>query len=195
MQKLEPLKMKTTDEILKMKAATLYVVNQFPDGVDYIKLFKILYFAQQQHLVKYGRGIIEDTFHALKYGPVPAFIYKALQIKEGRLDNNDDFQDFLQGFAVRNKLVNAIQKPDLDELSTTDIRCLEEAIHNYGSLASAHLSEISHDAAWQSAYDRSEDDPEKDRMSHIEIARAGGASEGMISYIRESQRLDKLLAS
>ena len=46
-----------------MRAAVLYVLQSFDEGVDYIKLFKILYFAQKEHLVKYGRGVIGDTFH------------------------------------------------------------------------------------------------------------------------------------
>ena len=46
--------MKTSDQISKIKATLLYILNHFPQGVDYIKLFKILYFAQQDHLVKYA---------------------------------------------------------------------------------------------------------------------------------------------
>ena len=72
--------MKTRNEILKMRAVVLYVLQTFQEGVDYIKLFKILYFAQKEHLVKYGRGVIDDTFHALQYGPVPSFIYKSFQM-------------------------------------------------------------------------------------------------------------------
>ena len=71
--------MKTSDQISKIKATLLYILNHFPQGVDYIKLFKILYFAQQDHLVKYARPIVEDSFCALKHGPVPSFTYKALQ--------------------------------------------------------------------------------------------------------------------
>lgn len=46
--------MKTRDEILKMRVVVLYVLQSFYEGVDYIRLFKILYFAQKEHLVKYG---------------------------------------------------------------------------------------------------------------------------------------------
>ena len=45
--------MKTFIQIAKIKAVLLYIMQSFPQGVDYIKLFKILYFAQQDHLVKY----------------------------------------------------------------------------------------------------------------------------------------------
>lgn len=60
--------MKTKDQILKIRATVLYILQSFPCGIDYIKLFKILYFAQQMHLVNYGRTIIDDTFQARQYG-------------------------------------------------------------------------------------------------------------------------------
>ena len=39
--------MKTIDQILKIKAVVLYILKAFPEGVDYIHLFKVMYFAQQ----------------------------------------------------------------------------------------------------------------------------------------------------
>ena len=33
--------MKTTDQILKIKATVLYILGQMPQGMDYIHLFKI----------------------------------------------------------------------------------------------------------------------------------------------------------
>lgn len=51
-------------------------------GVDYIKLFKILYFTQRQHLVEYDRTIFDDTFQARQFGPVSGFIRKGLKLKE-----------------------------------------------------------------------------------------------------------------
>lgn len=44
-------------------------MQSFPKGVECAKLFRILYFAQQDYLVKYGKVLIEDSFMALKYGP------------------------------------------------------------------------------------------------------------------------------
>jgi hypothetical protein len=41
--------MKTVSQIKKIKAALLYILKDFPEGIDCIKLFKILYFAQREH--------------------------------------------------------------------------------------------------------------------------------------------------
>ena len=71
--------MKTIDQILKIKAVVLYILKAFPEGVDYIHLFKVMYFAQQDQLKEYGLPIIYDTFVARKHGPVPALTYKVLR--------------------------------------------------------------------------------------------------------------------
>ena len=104
--------MKTSIQIAKIKAVLLYIMQSFPQGVDYIKLFKILYFAQQDHLVKYGKVLVEDSFKALKHGPVPTYTYKALQIAEGKpLEGN--FEEFLTGIEVRDKKVYTSAKPEM----------------------------------------------------------------------------------
>lgn len=186
--------MKTVDEILKMRAGVLYVLQAFEHGVDYIKLFKILYFAQREHLVKYGRGVMDDTFHALKYGPVPSFIYKSLQMIEGRLETEDDFNLFCEGIKVsEDSVVSSKVSPDMDELSASDITCFDISIKKYRDFDSYRLSARSHDAAWKAAYSRSLDDPEKDRMTLLDIARAGKATPGIIEYIKENIQIDKLL--
>ena len=73
--------MKTFIQIAKIKAVLLYIMQSFPQGVDYIKLFKILYFAQQDHLVKYGKVLVEDSFRALKHGPVYMTRYRPIPIR------------------------------------------------------------------------------------------------------------------
>lgn len=178
--------MKTTSQIEKIKAVILYAMQRFPAGIDYIKLFKILYFAQRNHLAKYGKVIIEDSFRALKHGPVPAYTYKGLQIAEGK-PLAGDFTDFLKGLKVENKRVYAMISPDLDYISGAERRSLEESIENYGDKDPYDLSDLSHDSAWQEAIRRMQDDPQKNFISLIDMARAGAATKEMVDYIREKQ--------
>ena len=66
-------------DINKMKAIVLYVLNKTSDKtIGKHELFKILYFASQKRLVKYGRAMITD-FYALQYGPVPMELYDYLK--------------------------------------------------------------------------------------------------------------------
>lgn len=74
--------MKTIDQILKIKAVVLYVLQAFKEGVDYIKLYKILYFAQREYLGNYGLCLLPDSFRARDYGPVPSLTNKVVKIAE-----------------------------------------------------------------------------------------------------------------
>lgn len=68
--------MKTNDQILKIRAALIYILKSIPEGANYMKLFKILYYAQQSHLVTYGRVLVKDSFLAQKHGPLLLFYTK-----------------------------------------------------------------------------------------------------------------------
>lgn len=185
--------MKTPVQIAKIKAVILYIMQSFPHGADYIKLFKILYFAQQDHLVKYGKVIVEDSFRALKHGPVPTYTYKALQIAEGKpLDG--DFEAFLSDIEVRDKKVFTSATPDMDYISGSNKRCLDAAILRYKDKDPYDLSDLSHDSAWEEAMKRIQDDPQKNFITIIDIARAGKASEEMVDYIREKQIVKNALS-
>lgn len=185
--------MKTQVQIAKIKAVILYILQSFPEGIDYIKLFKILYFAQQDHLVRYGKVIVDDSFRALKHGPVPTFTYKALQIAEGKpLEGN--FDDFLKDFEVKDKIVFSKSLPDFDYISGADKRSLDASISKYRFTDPYDLSDLSHDSAWEGAIKRIEDDPQKNYITLIDMARAGKASEPMIDYIREKQIIKSALS-
>lgn len=185
--------MKTSIQIAKIKAVLLYIMQSFPNGVDYIKLFKILYFAQQDHLVKYGKVLVEDSFKALKHGPVPTYTYKALQIAEGKpLEGN--FDEFLSDIQVRDKKVYTSAKPDMNYISGADKRCLDAAIEKYKDIEPYDLSSLLHDSAWQEAMKRIKDDPQKNFITIIDIARAGKATQEMVDYIREKQIVKNALS-
>ncbi len=185
--------MKTPIQIREIKETILYILQSFKDGVDYIKLFKILYFAQQKHLVKYGKVIVEDTFRARRHGPVPSFLYKALKEAE-RGQAEGDIKNFLTGIVVFDQKVYAKTIPDMDWISIAEKAIIDETIEKYGNMDSQTLSEKSHDSAWEKAMQRMEDDPQKDILTIIDIARAGNASEAMIDYIREKQIVEEALA-
>lgn len=185
--------MKTQRQIANIKAVILYILQSFPEGVDYIKLFKILYFAQRAFLTNYGRPLVEESFKAIKHGPVPTYTYKALQVADGKpLEGN--FEDFLSGILVEDKIVSSKEKPNLKLISVVAQKCLDETIIKYKNIGPYDLSEMSHDKAWKKAKHRMQDDPQKDFMSEIDIARAGHASKKMIGYIREKQILKKALS-
>ena len=124
---------------------------------------------------------------------MPTYTYKALQIAEGKpLEGN--FDEFLEGIEVRDKKVYTNTLPDMDYISGVNKRCLDAAILKYKDTDPYDLSDLSHDSAWEEAMTRIQDDPQKNFMTLIDMARAGKASEEMVDYIREKQIVKNALS-
>ena len=178
--------MKTFIQITKIKTVLLYIMQSFPKGVECAKLFRILYFAQQDYLVKYGKVLIEDSFMALKYGPAPTYIYRVLKaVKEKRTE--ESFNDFLAGIEVHEQQIYASAKPDMNYISGSDKRCLDAAITKYRDTDPYDQSDLSNDSTWKEFMTRIKDEPQKNLLTIMDIARAGKANKEMVDYIRKKQ--------
>ncbi len=154
----------------KANQVLLWIIDRLKSRVDFHKLFKILYFAEQKHLVRYGRFIVGDVFVAMQHGPVPFRIYDFLI----SLRQNSQSSYFV---ISQNHYIESTQKPDLEEFSESEIRCLEESVQENKDLSFYELSKKSHQIAWKNA------NPEDDEMSFLEIAKEGGANDEMLKYI------------
>ena len=185
--------MKSLEQIRKIEAAVLYVVQKFPMGVDYIKLFKILYFAQKDYLVNYGKVLCPDTFKARTFGPVPALsdkVIKLVELQEEDIDEYPDLKEFADAIRIENQLVFARCNPDMDYLSKKECEYLDKWYELCKDKDSKEeLSPESHDEAYQKAWARYTLDPQQGSLTLMEIARAGGASEKMVAYIRDKELL------
>lgn len=161
-------------------AAALYVVQRLiacHHAPDYHKIFKIFYFADQKHMARYGRPIFGDDYIAMKYGPVPSCLCDIFKAVKGE---NVCFPagEFAKFFSVEGYMVKALCDPDLDELSESDLECLDQSIAEYGPKSFDDLMRLSHKLAWDNADLNS-------RMSHRDIAKEAGATPEMISYMSE----------
>ena len=183
--------MKTESQISKIKAVVLYILDKIQGEVDYIHLFKIMYFAQQIHLVAYGLPIFDETFCARKLGPVPSLTYKVLRDVENGNEGSVDLSSFMSSIAVSREngfaVVRALEAYDGDELSVSEITALNESISKYKDVDSSDLSDLSHDSAWKKAKAVAERTQESAKIPLYEIAKAGGASKEMLDLIRERQ--------
>lgn len=186
--------MKTIDQILKIKSTVLYVLGKMPEGMDYIHLFKTLYFAQQEHLVRYGMPIMDDSFMARKHGPVAALTYKVLRGVEGKAEVTDEcLRDFMQSVSV--EIVDGHQivaiadgvTCDVDELSVSNMKVLDKWIDRCKDIESFDLSDLSHDDAWQMAKSKTDLTGEDTKITLYDMAKAAGANDAMLGVIRERQ--------
>lgn len=185
------------DDILKLKAVVLYVINKF-NGVDILRLFKIIYFANKEHLAKYGRSIVNDDFRALELGPVPSAIYDAIKVSRGskKAENYKLFSPVYTSIETGDDdlsyVISPKENPDMDELSLSDRECLDKSFQENKDKSFFELSLKSHDSAWHAA--RENNNSNNPSMDLIEMAIAGGANEAMVEYIKEKQYINRIFS-
>lgn len=168
----------------KLKEVVLYILNE-TQGLDYYHIFKVLYFAERDHLAKYGTRIVADEFYALPYGPVPTHFYDAIKDKRQLKCKLSDVMTLAGEDASTVLLPKRAYNPDY--LSVSDIECLHKSIEENVHLTFAQLKNKSHDSAWEAT-------GHCQPISSVDMARAGGASEDMIAYIKEQIQIDCLLS-
>lgn len=172
----------------KLIEVVLYIINA-TKGMDYYHVFKILYFAQQKHLCKWGSRIVADDFVAMEYGPVPTELYSAVRNKD--LYAKELISLFAEAIEVTGKdASNTLlpkREPNMDYLSPADIESLKESIAENKGLSFDELVEKSHDSAWHATNNCCV-------MSVGNIAKAGGANDGFVDYINEQEFIQKALS-
>ncbi len=149
------------------------------------KLCKILYFADQSHLSKYGRSITGDTYIAMQFGPVPSCvddIFKALR-GDSFFSSSHEIEILKEYLVFENRfIIRGLKEPDKDELSVSDIECLDYAINICRDKSFAELTALSHDLAWNNT--------KRDRAISVkDILREIGDEEDYVEYIADNIKL------
>ena len=167
----------------KAISSVLYITERLPKA-DLHKLSKILYFADQKHLVKYGRPISGDFYIAMDNGPVPSQIYDMLKTVRGdSLYKTNEYNEFFK--VEQSYIVLPLCKPDLDEFSESDLECLDESIAENRDLSFKDLKIKSHGEAYNCAGLNSTISVEK-------IAKEGGAEKEMINFLKDEMEFINL---
>jgi uncharacterized phage-associated protein len=173
-------------EIERLKSIVLYVLHSVPGKcLGKHELFKILYFASQKRLVRYGYAMISD-FYAFKYGPVPSELYDYLK------GGNNAIMSSVNLDEESKSILSPIEEPDMEELSKVDIECLDESINENSGLSFYVLTTKSHDLAWYNAWHNTVG-KRGGKMDIIDIAKAVNADDRTIEYIQEELELESAL--
>jgi uncharacterized phage-associated protein len=136
----------------KAVEALAFLAERWP-GITPFYVSKILFFADKEHLQKYGRPVLGDVFVAMDNGPVPSQIYDMIK---GKLDffadpgairaavRTDKNGNYLKIFHKR--------PANEDQFSETDIAALESALEFCRGKSFSYLSGLTHkEEAWASA--------------------------------------------
>ncbi len=149
-------------EIDKFIACVAMFAEQRLDGLDKLKVCKLLYYADKCHLLRYGNPIIGDVYYHMDAGPVPS---KSLDIMNeivcgdrpylapGDISCKTRFQEFIDTkkgiFFHKYPTFDLIKKPDYGVLSDSEREAIQETIKKYGTLSATQLIRSTHnDTAW-----------------------------------------------
>jgi uncharacterized phage-associated protein len=172
------------DNIAIIINSLLYILNKIDSRTtDTHQLFKILYFAERKHLSLYGKPITDDSYVAMKFGPVPSLAFNIVNCCKGDEFLDDSIIEASKLISAEGYSVTASSETDLDWLSKSEIKCLDESFSENIDLSFTQLTNKSHDSAWDKAIHY---------MEKLEIAKAGGADESLLSYISSKDEIKNL---
>ncbi|MCA7955353.1 SocA family protein [Burkholderia seminalis] len=137
----------------------LYLAAKLNDATVH-EVLKLRYFADKLHLQKYGSTASGDDYVAMQFGPVASHTYDMLKAARGERTRwiHPRLVDTVSGqLSVRGKYVVPQRQANLECLSPADVECLDEALAMYGNMPFDQRTDLSHDAAWQRAWDATAD--------------------------------------
>ena len=161
--------------------ALVWLAQKQP-GIDAFHVAKVLYFADKEHLNRYGRPILGDKYIRMDFGPVPSQTYdliKHASSKKKAPKKLREAVDVREGF----RHLHHRREPNMEMFSRTDIECLTNALEKYGTRDFGDLSKISHrQPAWKNA-------PENGKMDYEDMIEQSPKREKIIQNLKEHSRL------
>lgn len=170
-------------DIDKAIEVVAYFVEQ---GVrEMYTIMKMVYVADKLHLERYGRFIAGDSYAAMKEGPVPSNTYN--MIKHVRGDSG--YGQFARASELlsyeADHIVGVKRAVAFDELSASDLACLEEVVSIYRRVGKWAVRDMSHDTAWTRAWRGKTLFTKSASMSMELIAQELGASDELIRHLHD----------
>jgi uncharacterized phage-associated protein len=166
-------------------------VAQLRPGITQYYIGKILFFADREHLLDYGRPITGDKYVAMEHGPVPSAVRDVL--KADPLSPDELIDRLHSRVTIGRHGTNLLHvrsrgSQEFLALSGSDKEYLRDATQRYAHLSFERLKQISHEDvaysdAWAKPGNNNEldighwfsqlDDPEIARAQIEEFARVG----------------------
>ena len=122
--------------------SVLRLLHRNGGSMDKLKLIKLIFFADREHVVRFGRPIVGGDYYAMKLGPVSSDL-------RDDVDKSASTEEY--PFEIRGDY-NLIAKEACDEdwLSESDLEILDEVYSKFGHIDSVKLGLFSHNfKAWK----------------------------------------------
>ena len=166
--------------------AVLYILQQMGGVCDIHKCHKILYFADNEHLSKYGRSITGDSYIKMDFGPVPTCVYDLFKAVRGDSYFASQVEDIRDNYFhfVNHKDMVASRQPDMDYLSQSEVEVLNKYIAELKNKNFNAVSEASHGYAWNNTQQNAVISV-RDRLTEM------GDSDEYIDFIEEQLKSEE----
>jgi uncharacterized phage-associated protein len=129
----------------KLVSAMAYIAERVP-GLSKMVLSKLLYFADKEHLLEYGRPITGDHYARLEHGPVPSV---GLNMMRGMGSTKQRAAYNAKLRTTPDHVIHVEASADTQLFSRSDLRVLDHVIAEFGQLNAKQLRDLSHkDAAF-----------------------------------------------
>lgn len=143
---MRPIRFKFDSE--KLVHTLAFFASRGVEDLDTMKAAKLLYFADREHLLKYGRPIVGDDYYCMENGPIPTNALGQIQDVVSPNPTGDHDVLFDEYFTVNRttKYPRLVHKkdPDLEVFSASDCEVLEDVLKKYGGLTSWKLRDLTH---------------------------------------------------
>lgn len=123
------------------EAAALFL-RMCGDSMAYLKLIKLLYFADRKALVQWKSPITFDTYYSMNHGPVLSHTLNL--VKFGEDTNSGEFWSTYISPPNENREVSLITDCPPSHLSRAEVRVLEETFKQYGHMNRWELRDETH---------------------------------------------------
>ena len=154
-------------------AEAIELIARARPGLTQYFVGKLLYFADKEHFLDWGRPITFDRYVAMVHGPVPSAVRNMLMtaagvtagIGEEQLESSRAHADALSGLVrveleesdkgERQCVFSLSARSNIQNLSESDVEALEKVIRDLGTKSFGYLRDLSHrDEAWREAWGR-----------------------------------------
>jgi len=142
------------------------ILSQNKQELDKLRISKLLYFIDKEHLRKYGRVVLGDRYYRMDYGPAPGLTLDLLNelfdpefdfyVKDKKINKNilSSYLEVVGPYRLKLKKTS-----NFDALSISEIEVIDKVLKELGLLKTGDLIELSHkDATWKKTKENKEID-------------------------------------
>ena len=163
--------------------ALLYIASRL-EAPSIHEVLKIRYFADKEHLSRYGFMASGDRYYAMRYGPVASLMYEVFQAARGDAVDPGLRDLTANALDANGERVSPLRPANSEFLAPSDLECLDEAIATYGGLSFDERVRLSHDSAYHEAWEGRESGVKRQVMPPTLIAKALSNSEEVIGHMQ-----------